>query len=244
MGSSAFLLPLEPRGLYREMLTQAWRRGGRLPASHEAVRRAVGCTKVEWRRCWPKIERYWRVDGDALVNDTQLDVLAHTTRLHDERVEAGRLGGHRSAASKRQAKLEANQQADALAKVNSPSPSPSPSPSERSPRGIAPTRGIGAGVMAGSLPRDHVQHAFCGRVCVPQFLQGDFLRALGESEVDPGATLRLFYEATLKAIPEAQPIGDEPVKFWRAAFVARFGSARGGTRTAALTRATAEFLQP
>lgn len=67
MGSSAFLLPLEPRGLYREMLTQAWRRGAQLPDDYEAIRRAVGCTLAEWNRCWPKIERYWRIESGELI---------------------------------------------------------------------------------------------------------------------------------------------------------------------------------
>lgn len=67
IGSSAFLLPIEPRGLYREMLTQAWRRGGSLPNDPIAIQRAVGCTASEWRRCWPQIERYWRIDGDSLA---------------------------------------------------------------------------------------------------------------------------------------------------------------------------------
>ncbi len=66
-GSSAFLLPMEARGLYREMLSQAWRRGGRLPNDPEAIQRAVGCTAVEWERSWPKIRGYLREDGDSLV---------------------------------------------------------------------------------------------------------------------------------------------------------------------------------
>lgn len=76
VGSSAFLLPIDARGLYREMLTQAWRRGGSLPNNHEAIRRAVGVTKREWNRCWPLIERFWREEGSSLVNDTQLEVYA------------------------------------------------------------------------------------------------------------------------------------------------------------------------
>jgi uncharacterized protein YdaU (DUF1376 family) len=74
MGSSAFLLPLEARGLYREMLTQAWRRGAQLPNDLEAIRRAIGSTEKEWRRSWPAIARFWRVEGDALVNDTQIEI--------------------------------------------------------------------------------------------------------------------------------------------------------------------------
>jgi uncharacterized protein YdaU (DUF1376 family) len=76
MGSSAFLLPLEARGLYREMLTQAWRRGAQLPNDPEAIRRAIGATIGEWRRAWPTVQRFWRVSGDRLVNDTQLEIFA------------------------------------------------------------------------------------------------------------------------------------------------------------------------
>lgn len=75
-GSSAFLLPMEARGVYREMLTQAWRRGARLPNDPEAIRRAIGATVGEWRRTWPIVKKYWRVDGDALVNETQLEIYA------------------------------------------------------------------------------------------------------------------------------------------------------------------------
>jgi uncharacterized protein YdaU (DUF1376 family) len=78
VGSSAFLLPLEARGLYREMLTQAWRRGARLPRDPEAIRRAVGATTDEWRRQWPRIKRYWRVVGKTIVNDTQVEIYAET----------------------------------------------------------------------------------------------------------------------------------------------------------------------
>lgn len=76
VGSSAFLLPAEARGVYREMLTQAWRRGAALPNDHDAIRRVTAVTKREWARTWPRLERYWRVEGDTLVNDTQLEVYA------------------------------------------------------------------------------------------------------------------------------------------------------------------------
>lgn len=90
MGSSAFLLPLEPRGLYREMLTQAWRRGARLPNDPEAIMRSVGCTADEWARCWPQIAPYWRVEGDSLVNETQQQVYAESLARLDARSAASR----------------------------------------------------------------------------------------------------------------------------------------------------------
>jgi uncharacterized protein YdaU (DUF1376 family) len=74
-GSSAFLLPLEVRGLYREMLTQSWRRGAQLPANPETIKRAIAATDAEWARAWPAIATYWRLsDGGVLVNDTQIEI--------------------------------------------------------------------------------------------------------------------------------------------------------------------------
>lgn len=94
MGSSAFLLPIEHRGLYREMLTQAWRRGARLPVDHEQIRRAVGCTEAEWQRCWPAIARFWSVEGDWLVNETQRqiyrDAQARAEQAHKRGVAGAR----------------------------------------------------------------------------------------------------------------------------------------------------------
>ncbi len=92
MGSSAFGLPLEARGLYREMLSQAWRRGARLPNDHDQIRRFVACTPGEWRRAWPSVKRFWRMDGDDLVNDTQLlvyaDAQGRAKRAHDKALAA------------------------------------------------------------------------------------------------------------------------------------------------------------
>jgi uncharacterized protein YdaU (DUF1376 family) len=117
IGSSGFLLPMEARGVYREMLTQSWRRGAKLPNDFEAIRRAIGATPAEWRRTWPKVAGFWRVEGDNLVNDTQLAVYAATVSLHRVRGAAGQVGGRVT---------QANRQANRQAKLNPPSPSPSP----------------------------------------------------------------------------------------------------------------------
>lgn len=118
MGSRGFLLPMEPRGLYREMLTQAWRRGARLPNDYEEIRRAVGCTPAEWRRCWPKIQQHWRVDGDSLVNDTQLEVYAEALGVQQRAHERGVRGA--------QARAQARAQAQHKHALKDQPPSPSP----------------------------------------------------------------------------------------------------------------------
>ena len=92
---------MEARGVYREMLTQAWRRGAQLPNDHEAIRRAIGATIPEWKRSWPLVKPFWRVKGNALINDTQVAVYTETlTRqtVASERGKkgaAGRWNGHR-----------------------------------------------------------------------------------------------------------------------------------------------------
>jgi uncharacterized protein YdaU (DUF1376 family) len=125
MCSSAFLLPMEPRGLYREMLTQAWMRRCRLPNDHEAIRRATGCSAPEWRRCWPAVERFWRVEADELVNDTQLEVWAEAVAKHQTAVEKGKRGAAAKAAAiaSAQARLQAGLPVRPKLKVQPPSPS-------------------------------------------------------------------------------------------------------------------------
>lgn len=90
VGSSAFLLPIDARGLYREMLTQAWRRGAKLPNDFEAIRRAVGVTPDEWKRCWPQIKQWWRVEGECLVNDTQLEIYHESVERNQNYTERAR----------------------------------------------------------------------------------------------------------------------------------------------------------
>jgi uncharacterized protein YdaU (DUF1376 family) len=121
-GSRAFLLPMEARGVYREMLTQAWRRGARLPKDPEAIRRAIGATTAEWRRSWPKVKQFWHVVGAHLVNDTQLEVYA-------ECVARGRAAASRAraAARARWPDAQADAQASPQAQLEQCPPSPSPS---------------------------------------------------------------------------------------------------------------------
>lgn len=87
----------------------------------------------------------------------------------------------------------------------------------------------GSGVMGGTLPREHLRHAFCGRVCVPEQLHGEFVRQWGGTDAD--RQVRAFYAAVDDAWSTGAfadtPIGDDAWKFWRA----RFGERHGTTAT-------------
>lgn len=105
----------------------------------------------------------------------------------------------------------------------------------------------GSGAMAGTLPRDHLRHVTpCGRVCVPQFLHGQFVQQIGGDPEQANDRLRGFYRDTLSAIPDDQPIGDEPLAFWRKHFAAWLPSAApsgmGSSRDARLKAVERELL--
>ena len=117
-GSSAWELDMEQRGLYREMLSQAWRRGARLPANPATIRRLTGCTSAEWDRCWPQVSRYWREEGGHLVNDTQVSVYREAVARNDAVSERAHRGGVAAAQKRRaQARAQAGAQAGARARA-------------------------------------------------------------------------------------------------------------------------------
>lgn len=118
-GSSGFEMPIGPRGLYREMLTQAWRKGGSLPNDHETIRRICGVTEAEWDACWPRVSAFWRIDGDRIVNDTQAEVYAEA-KSQRERAQARAQAGAQAKHKKYRKQVPEHVQ-----KTCPPSPSPS-----------------------------------------------------------------------------------------------------------------------
>lgn len=123
-GSSAFGLKIAARGLYREMLTQAWRRGARLPNDPDQIMRFTGVTLGEWKRSWPLVKRFWKVDGDWLVNETQQEVYSDALGRAERASQRGLRGA--------QAKLK-QCSSDAQAFLEDKPPSPSPSPVIKNP---------------------------------------------------------------------------------------------------------------
>jgi hypothetical protein len=96
-------------------------------------------------------------------------------------------------------------------------------------------------VVAPRRDPDHAAHAWCGRVCVAKFLHKQLKQALGGPVTRRAQRMRAFYAETLDAWPSARPIGDEPVKFWRKAFAARFGhAAAASTRHEGVRRGTGD----
>ncbi len=193
----------------------------------------------------------WHLDGEFVRvhdyldwNDTRERVLANRKagkdRLDKWRSEqAKKQGGKRPHETPYQTPHETA--CDVASKQNGTEqnnpPERAPEESVTPPRAV---RGFGSGVMAGGLPREHLRHAYCGRKCVPDFLHGEFVQSVGGA--DPNAAVRQFYADVIDGIPDDQPIGDEPVKFWRAQFAARFGSVAPAGKTAGNAAAAARFV--
>lgn len=226
MGSGGFLLPIDARGLYREMMSQAWRRGARLPNNHETIRRAVGVTQKEWARTWPLVERFWRVDGEYLVNDTQLDVYADAKARQEKatnRAKAGARAKHKKHSSTTQAHAQDGAQAVTQAPLKVTPPITVSDHQEEQKHTHTNARVPVA--LAGTLPRDFKTQAWISSrgKHVPHFLHEEFILAIGGTRESADQRLRTFYEAREHGWPPG-PIGDDPVKLWRKEFEASFPS--------------------
>lgn len=213
-GSSASLLPMEARGVYREMLSQSWRRGGKLPQNFEEIRRAIRAEKSEWRRSWPLVSKYWRVEGDYLVNDTQLEVYAEAQRIREG------ASVHGKAAAKARWAMPGD-------KPPSPSPSPIVLPSLKTESVVPRAR------------RNNL--AFAGRVLeVPRFLDSEFVKRLNRTDFDlTGLYLRL--DKQLQETGEQWDLGWIRRHF-EAEAPTPVATPTMSRQTRALMKASAEFL--
>jgi len=141
MGSRAYGLPIGARGLYREMLSQAWLRGARLPNDYAQIRRFTAITIEEWNELWPLVSQFWRQDGPYLVNDTQIEVYTEAKARQDR--------------AQVRAQVAARASAQARLKQSPPSPSPSPSLISGSVSGSKKEKQapIGASLSPAALPQ-------------------------------------------------------------------------------------------
>ena len=136
-GSDGWLLPLAARGLYREMLSQAWKRGGSLPNDHAAIRALCNVSEADWTAVWPAVEPFWKAVDGRLVNETQIEVYADSTGRKESKVRGGKAraaaaerSGGRFTPAQPPAETPARGPAEGrkIAPAGDQPPSPSPSP--------------------------------------------------------------------------------------------------------------------
>ena len=78
----------------------------------------------------------------------------------------------------------------------------------------APARAPTGGTPLGDRRR-HTAHACCGRICLPSFLFTEFVALHGGDEETARRYVTAFFRAH-DPPDDGQPIGDDPVRFWRA----------------------------
>lgn len=185
----------------------------------------------------------FQVHDYLALNRSKEETVSERERQHKQKVKAGRKGGkvsglrRREAADCDEADGQAGDEADAKQpasdersreQADGEAPTrPDPTrPSEiatRSQRARAPEDRTD-GVMAGSLPRDHMHHAVCSPQfthCVPAAVHAKLKNQLAAkfsgSREQADAELRAWYVRVWAALPPGEVMGDE-FRFWQARF--------------------------
>lgn len=126
-GSPLQMLPLGSRGLYSEMLTQAWATRGRLEMTAEdEIMRLVRAMPEEWAVAWPRIRHYWSAVADpetgaeVLVNRKQLEVYLGALKAREVTLTRNKKANAASVAARKAAK----EAVKPVAATASPEPAP------------------------------------------------------------------------------------------------------------------------
>lgn len=224
-------MSLAEAGAYWRLCCHCWMEGS-LPTELQQLARLCGATPRQMRAMWPAISPCFLEKDGALVHkrlEQERDKQAFFRRRASD-------GGRSKAASKQPvsspqagvkqpASTATSPAKEVLNECEKPALlSPiSTLQEERTHTLCAPAReGV---ALAGQLPRDHLRHAWCSSrgKCVPEFLHGEFVKAVGGDEHAASQRLKVWYEAVEHSWPEG-PIGDKPVDLWRKEFAAKFPS--------------------
>lgn len=241
------LMSLQERGAYITLICYCWQQGS-LPAEHEHLARFCGTPLAVFRRLWPSIAPCFRPhpsQGDRLVHPRLEKERKKQRDFRRLQSEKGRASAARRKATAVQPSLNrgsTERQPTSGASVQPESNSPISDLRSASPdsgqKSVA--RGFGGGVMAGSLPRDHINcRQPCERICVSQKQH----RILVERHGGTDADLDAFYADVRARLDPAVPIGDRAWEFWEKQFAARFGTMpAANSRTAGNPAAAARFV--
>jgi uncharacterized protein YdaU (DUF1376 family) len=238
------LMTYEQRGILRELLDHQWLERS-IPADVKQLARLLGMPAAKFQRVWPPIaEKFVDIGGGRLQNErlersrTRLQEFRENKRqagLKSAEVRREKFGSaqpHNSLtvllgeADRRTEQCVRTASEQAVRTATKPAVCDLQSANQERHTSYEIVRAAAAGVAGGAQSRGHIRHAFCGRMCVPDFLEDEFRRSIGGPAATVNARLETFYQATLASIPDEQPIGEEPVHFWRQAFARQFGPRR------------------
>jgi uncharacterized protein YdaU (DUF1376 family) len=233
-------------GAYQLLLLYQWENPSGVPDDATDRARILRSSPREAARLWDRVRAKFvqGVDGGW-----------RNVRLEHEREKQDRYRASQTANAKKGGRPPSHGKPTGYPRDTQAKPEPNPSQTLSSSSSITPLsqRAETMGPPRARHPAQqhglqtlhrgsHRCHAWCSeRICVPDFLHEKFMGALGRQGSE--AALRGFYADTVASIPDAQPIDPDPLRFWPPFVAARWPPAPAvGTRTAALQRATADFL--
>lgn len=219
------------KGVYIDLLAWSWDNGP-LPLEEKSRAKLAGEPVGTFRRLWASFADKWRQTDTGYINEPLERLRAETSAYFERQSQRGRKG-----ADARWRKHSASiPQAEPKESPNGSTPtsyfqSPNPvSPRDQGTQGApVPVWGHGNRHRGSGLVGNHTRcfdvAAACGRgLCIPAFLGQQWLQQLElDTSVDARPTIQRFAEGVIAALPPG-PIGDEPLKFWRAAWSNRHGS--------------------
>jgi uncharacterized protein YdaU (DUF1376 family) len=234
------LMSMQERGVYITLICKCWTEGT-LPADLVLLARLCGFPTAAFRKCWTAIAPCFRPcsrDASRLIHP-RLEKERQKQRAYRRRqADNGKLGGRPPKPKPNPSLLQKPAETQRVA--NPLESSAFASSSSSSDSGQKREARVTGGVMAGSLPRDHVN---CRQPCIRVCLTEKQHAILRERHGGTDADLDAFYADVRGRLEPGVPIGETPWKFWDAQFAAKFGAAVAvNPRTAGNAAAAARFV--
>ena len=163
----------EQEGIYRRLLDHQALHGS-IPSDPAEIAMLVPkCSPKRFLAHWPRLSGKFEPVEGRLVNPKLERVRADTAAFKERKSKNGKAG------AEKRWQRDGKPIAPEIANVSPASASASASATASERTRAAHT---GSGVLAGSLPRDHMRHAICGRVCLQETQFQQFVRKLGGEE--------------------------------------------------------------
>jgi uncharacterized protein YdaU (DUF1376 family) len=227
------LMSMQERGVYITLMCLCWIEGT-LPADVSLLARLAGVPLPAFRKLWPQLLPCFRTDAarDGRLIHPRLERERESQANYRRRQsDNGKKGGRPNKATNMPPNVIVETQINpSLSVPGFPKKSSASAISDlhlqtnvvHTPieRECVPR----ASVMAGKLQKSHLAHAWCGRVCVPEFLHNEFERASGQTE----DALYAFYAEVFAKIPETEPVEPDGLKFWRPLVAKKWPSKHNG----------------
>jgi uncharacterized protein YdaU (DUF1376 family) len=239
-------------GVYIRLLLWSWGNGP-LPVDELRLARIVGASEAEFRRLWQVVAEKWVRTDAGWINRRLEQQRARQQEFAERQAEGGRRGATRrwgGGGSNNGGPNGLPNGGPNGGPINPPNGVATPQPwpkndsaifdlqSADTPtaesavgvsalaRAIHPRQAVAASLIDGQSQRRHGQHAWCdferGK-CVTRWIFEEQLGSVGGDVATREARLKAFYADTIAALDPNEPIGDDPDRFWRKQFAARFG---------------------